>query len=295
VPTKQRRENEFIKWFLSAYENHSWGDAKILWLDEITDGAVEALAIRNSDCKTLAIEHTIIEPFVKEKEDFAFFKAAFLKIEKDTALAVPGRWIRVFIPVGTLRGQPKQPAREAIIEAVRSWIKTNRLFLADGFSEHPCPIALRGKRPLDVTLYVKVVPLPGPGALHVRRQQMESNLGKVIEKALKKKLPKLVRTDAHKRLLILERQHMNLHPNSILDEVEKLKSTFRDLALVHEIWLLETMFYGTDFGGSYLRFERYENSTLVGSLDFQGPNLLDKFENGVFELGSTMAPTKPSP
>jgi hypothetical protein len=105
MPTKLRRENTFIERFPSAYENHSWADAKIDWLDERIDGAVEAIATRQSDGKTLAIEHTIIQPFVGEKEDFAFFEAAFLKIQQDTTLPVPQRWIRVFIPVGILRGR----------------------------------------------------------------------------------------------------------------------------------------------------------------------------------------------
>ena len=55
--------------------------------------------------------------------------------------------------------------------------------------------------------------------------------------------------------------------------------------------MLEPMFYERD---SCLRFERFENGALVGSLDFQGAELLDKFENGVFVVGSTVAATKAS-
>jgi hypothetical protein len=61
---------------------------------------------------------------------------------------------------------------------------------------------------------------------------------------------------------------------------------------VDEIWILETMLYE---GDSYLRFERFENDTLIGSLDVQGAELLDKFENGVLVLGSTVTSTKASP
>lgn len=289
MPTEFRRENTFVERFLSAYENHSWADAKIDWLDEKIDGAVEALATRKSDGKTLAIEHTIIQPFVGEKEDFAFFEAAFLKIEEDAALLVPGRWIQLFIPVGILRGQRKQATRDAIVEAVHSWIKTNRLSLADGLSGHPFSIAIPGQKALDMTISAKVVPLPGPGKLHVRRQQTESNLGEVIEKALNEKLEKLVKTKADKRILLLERQHMNLDPKQILGEIEKRKARFPNLSYVDEIWFMGTAFYGTDFGGSYLRFERFENARLVGSLDFQGDQLLDKFENGELVVGSTVA------
>jgi hypothetical protein len=38
---------------------------------------------------------------------------------------------------------------------------------------------------------------------------------------------------------------------------------------------------------SFLGFERFEDGTLSGSLYFQGSQLLDKFENGVFALGSS--------
>jgi len=47
MPTKFRRENSFIQEFLSAYEDYSWADAEIDWLDEKIDGAVEALEIES--------------------------------------------------------------------------------------------------------------------------------------------------------------------------------------------------------------------------------------------------------
>jgi hypothetical protein len=284
VPTKSRRENKFVEWFLSAYEDYSWADAQIDWVDEKIDGAVEALATRKSDGKTVAIEHTIIEPFLREKEDFAFFEPAFLKIEKDTALPVPGRWIRVFVPTGILRGQRHKLTRDAIVEAVHCWIGANRLSLPSGGSSHPLKIAIPGKAFLDVTLGARVVPLKGPGKLNLHRQQMERNLGDVIERALKKKLPKLVGTVADRRILFLERQHMNLYPEEMLREIEARKSLFPSVASVDEIWILETMFYDRD---SYLRFEHYdEDGELIGSLDFSAGSLLDKFENGVVSWGS---------
>jgi len=141
MPTTSRREDIFIDLFLSAYENRSWADALHEQPDKIerTKPAVDWLAKRKSDGKALAIEHTIIEPFLGEKGDFASFEAAFLEIERDTSLPVPGRWIRVFVPVGTLQNQTKA-AQDAIVESVHRWIKSNRLFLRDGRSEHRCEI-----------------------------------------------------------------------------------------------------------------------------------------------------------
>src|SRR4051794_38857380 len=122
MPTKDRRENVMIERFLSGYENRAWTDAEIRWLDEEMDSAVEAVATRKSDGLTLAIEHTIIEPFVGEKADFAeFAKSPFLHLEQETALILPHNWVQVFIPVGFLRGiKPMQ--QQALAESLRSWL-----------------------------------------------------------------------------------------------------------------------------------------------------------------------------
>jgi hypothetical protein len=278
------REELFISLFISAYEEGSWADALHVQPDKIerTKPAVDWLAKRKSDGKTLVIEHTIIEPFVGEKADFANFKTGFLAIEDDTSLPVGGRYIRVFVPVGALKNQRKKLARDAIVQSVHKWIKSNRLVLPDGTSKHGCAITGIPRVPLfNITLNVTVVPLPhgvGPaaetGILHVRRQQVEDSLDKVIEKALRKKLSKLVNTKAVKRILLLERQHMNLDPRRMLDEIKKRRPAFPDLARVDDIWMLETPFYGTAFGGTYVRFELYENGTVVRSFGFSEGKLV---------------------
>lgn len=292
MPTESPREGYLIGPFLSAYENGTWADAEVIKPDAIDrkNPAVDQLATRRFDKKRLAIEHTIIEPFVGDKKDFALFKAAFLGIETDKSLLVPGRWIQVFVPVGTLQNRRKKVTRDAIVQSVHRWIKSNSPAFRDGTSQHRCVIAgVPGTPAFDITLTLKVVPLQpgsaaGPGGLHVRRQQVESNLGEVIEKALSMKLPKLVNTEADMRILLLERQHMNLYPQDILDEIEKRRASFPALAHIDEIWIVETMFYGTAFGGAYLRFERYENGIEITSFDFDGGKLLTKFEDGIPEV-----------
>jgi len=119
-----------------------------------------------------------------------------------------------------------------------------------------------------------VGPAAETGILHVRRQQVEDSLDKVIEKALRKKLSKLVNTKAVNRILLLERQHMNLDPQRMLDEIDKRRPAFPDLARVDQIWIVETPFYGTAFGGTYFRFELYENGTVVRSFGFSEGKLV---------------------
>ena len=264
MPTQARREDVFIERFVLGYENRSWEDAEIDWLDKRVDGAVEAVVTRKSDGKTLAIEHTIVEPFVGEKEDFAFFERAFLRIEEDFSLPVPGRWIRVFVPVGTLRHQRKK--EEAIVGAVHEWLKENRLSLPDGETNHHCPIyGILGKPALDITLCIKVVALPGPGKLHIRRQQVDDNFSEVVERALMNKLPKLAKTVADKRILLLERQHMNLLPSRMLAEIEAQRAKHPDLANVHEIWIIETMSWEAD---RCLFFECFRCGNVIDTFGF---------------------------
>jgi hypothetical protein len=290
MPSSSRADT-FISLFVSAYENGAWADALHVQPDKIerTKPAVDWLAKRRSDGSTLALEHTIIQPFVGEKADFASFEAAFLEIERDTSLLVPGRWIQVFVPVGTLENQPKA-ARDVIVQSVHRWIKSNRLVLRDGSSEHRCVIPdTPGNPAFDITLNLKVVPLQRgltaeSGSLQVRRQQLKDTLDEVIDKALKDKLSKLVNTVAEKRILLLERQHMNLHPKTMLHEIEKRRTAFPELARVDEIWIVETIGYGSAFFGTHLRFELYENGARVRSFDFNNGKLMMRFENGVGEV-----------
>jgi hypothetical protein len=281
MPATARREDAFINLFISAYEEGSWADAVHVQPDKIerTKPAVDWFAKRACDGDTVAIEHTIIEPFVEEKRDFALFETAFLGIEREADLAVAGRWIQVFVPVGILRNQHDHLARGAIVKSVQEWIKTNRLALPNGKSQHLCAIVgMPNDLDFAITLDAKVVALEhGPysetGVLHVRRQQVEDNLAEVIGKALARKLPKLVNTAASKRILLLERQHMNLRPTTILREIEKQRASFPQLAQVDEIWILETILYGTAFGGTCLRFELYENGAEIKSFDFSDGKL----------------------
>ena len=281
------REDPFLKLFLSAYEDGSWSDADMTKPDALDrqKPAVDMLATRKSDRKALAIEHTIVEPFVGEKEDFASFGPAFLAIEQDPSLIVKGRWLQVFVPVRALRKQ-SPAARDAIVQAVKQWIRANRLTLPEGRGEYACQITgASGSTPFQIPLTVRVTPLKRgtadePGALHVRRQQMEVNFADVIERALRKKIPKLANTKADKRILLLERQHMNLLPEMILDEIKNRRAAFPELASIDEIWIVETIFYGTAFGGTYLRFELYRDGNVIRSYDFNEGKLISASEDG---------------
>jgi hypothetical protein len=213
----------------------------------------------------LAIEHTLIEPFVGDKRDFAAFKQVFLRIEDDATLLVPDHGIVVYVPVGTLDGQ-RLAARKVIVEAVHAWIAASRLCLREGQHEYACPVpGSAGKMDSVITLTVKFTAFrqKSPGMLSGRRQQVINDLDKVIAKALTNKLPKLIATPAMKRLLFLERDQLIFFPQQILDELERQKAAFPLLNDVDEIWILETVFYRPE---GHLNFDLYKGKRIVESL-----------------------------
>ncbi|HVW09362.1 MAG TPA: hypothetical protein VHC90_12310 [Bryobacteraceae bacterium] len=259
----------FIETFLSAYEDLSWADCSKDWVDRHTDGGIEMLATRKSDGKTLAIEHTVAEPFVGEIEDYrVFFEPSFLKLEADKSLVVPGRWIRVFVPARTLEGYRRQDTREGIVGAVRGWIKQNGSSVVDGEHRYQCPMkAVRGIADRDIQLTVKAQNL-NPGSVHVRRQQTKSDFSDVIRNVMERKVKKLAKQPADKRVLILERQHMNLEPRRIMDEMMRQAPNYREMADIHEVWILETI--GYDGTGHFMFELNDENDQHLATITCEG-------------------------
>jgi len=277
MPAKRGRDEQvFIRRFVSAYENFAWAGSKIDPLDEEIDGAIEALITRE-DGQTMAIEHTLIEPFVGDKRDYAMFGRAFLKIEDDKSLAVPDTGITVYVPVGILDGQ--QPAkRNSIVESIHLWIANNRLSLRDGEHRYQCEIT--GMPSVTLTVERKKFGLsqPNPGSVLVRRQQVVNDLDKVIEKALRTKLPKLVNTEADRHLLFLERDQFTFHPDLIFTEIESQRPHFPDLDRVDEIWHVETVSYASS---GYLNFELRKRGHLLARIWFLGDEFRGSSKDGI--------------
>ena len=111
----------------------------------------------------------------------------------------------------------------------------------------------------------------------IRRYGVE-RLNEVVEKALKGKLPKLVKTLADKHILLLERDQFTLRELRIYDKIEERRTVFPNLAKVHEIWFADTVFYETD---NYVRFELYDGRVLVQTLGFLDEQLIERSENGM--------------
>jgi len=152
MPTKARPQDNLLNLFLSAYDDKTWANATLAWLDQQQDGTVELLATR-VDGTTLAIEHTLIEWFIGEREDFERFKA-FLAIQDDPLLVTPGKIVYVNVPRGVLA---KGQAWKRIVDGVHQWLRTHIQALPTGESMQTCVIG--GGVP-DVPLQARVIPEP---------------------------------------------------------------------------------------------------------------------------------------
>jgi hypothetical protein len=272
MPTKPRPADNLLNLFLFAYDDFTWATASLTWLDQEQDGTVELLAKR-ADGMTLAIEHTLIESFIGEREDFERFKA-FLAIQDDPSLVTPGKIVYINVPRGVLaKGQPWQQ----IVSGVHQWLRANIHALPNGESTHTCVI---GSGVPDVSLQARVIPEPKFSDHPIIRRYGAVNVGETVEKALKAKLPKLVATTADKRILLLERNQWSLSERGIHAEVERSRSAFPSLAQV-EVWSVETVTASADGTRGYVDFKRYQNGDMVENIAFNDGALFSRSRDGM--------------
>lgn len=271
MPVKSSpRERPIIEMLLSAHENDTWKGASLDWVEEKQDGAVEVIATR-ADGTSLALEHTLIQPFVGEKFDSEAFMKAFGRIEKNPVLVLPERNLDVIIPVHAI---PKGYNWDEVGKDLLTWLVVNHAGASkEGESQYTVPVGSNSKNgELVLNITLRTTSLPGmAGNCLISRDKMPGDLGTIMEKALKTKIPKLVKTAADKRILLLEREQIGLGDSQVYREVVKLAPKFPDIAKIDEIWLANT---------SILASEGWAYFTLM---DGRGLVELLSFENGVLK------------
>ena len=271
MPAINKRETALIRLFLSAYQNGAWAADELRVMDEEIDGAIDGFVHRKLDGCRLAIEHTLIQPFVDDKRDFAWFEKNFLAIDQDKSLVVPERAILVYVDAKALRASP---VSKRAPQALHEWLKNNAQSLPLGTTLHSCPIA----NAIFADLVVDVSAAPSHGSVFaLGRHFQDGTLGLMVENALRRKLKRLARTEAEHRILLLERDRMSLDERRILREIEARRADFAELAVIDEIWFAETMFYERD---ACVLFNLYDGNKRAASLTFLRGRLITKFEKG---------------
>jgi hypothetical protein len=219
-----------------------------------------------ADGHRLAIEHTIVQPFVDEKKDSNIFMQAFGRIEKHPGLTMAERDLTVVIPVAAI---PVGYKWDEVGADLLAWLKTNHhLAPKEGESQHTVQVGSSSKLgPLSLDIKLQTVHLPShPGTTVISRGPMPKNLGENIEEALRRKLPKLVETVADKRVLLIEREHISLADTQIMLEIARLVPTFPQLKDVHEIWIVEISIWASE---NHVYFRHLNGQSIIETMVFE--------------------------
>ena len=229
-----RWDRELTQIFLKGYNRYRGTGFMIESYPEDTDRhrkAVEVIA-RDQSGATLAVEHTLVQPFGGEREDRVRFLAVFGRLEGNDELKVPGFWISIFPSVGAV---PKGVNWEVVRLRVESWLRREKDSLPQGKSERSIP---------DVGFDLKVILWKRPTAtgdgVYFGRSGMPDDFCEVVRERLAAKLPKLVAADAKPRILLFELDSVAQGPPNLADCLEALESKVAELRGVDEIWCAQT-------------------------------------------------------
>jgi len=238
------RDQDIVDEFLAGYNAHFGSTFRIIERpDEVQrqKQAVDALAL-DAVGQTLAIEHTLVQPFVGEKDDSRRFLTAIAPLEEDLSLRLPGIAYFVSLPVAAI---PKGFDWAKIGKELRDWFLRVLSSIPEGTSLHKVPnvgfeLALRIRKSQSPTT---------AGRILVLRSDMPDDFRQVVRKALKDKLPKLTKTRANIRILLLELDNMPVSELEIADSLQAMKEEYPDLATIDQIWSPVTV--GRDIGCEY--------------------------------------------
>jgi len=278
MPVKgEPRERQIVKMLLSECDVGAWSHANLDWVEEREDGALEVVATA-ADGNRLAVEHTLIQPFVGEKFDTAAFMRAFGRIEKNPALVVPGRNLDVIIPVHAI---PKGHDWNRVGQHLLEWLQVNHTRAPlTGESAFRVPVSAEGKKRDSMELVIVLRATDAPGAVGnclIARTGIPDDLARIVNKALGSKVPKLARTAAEKRILLLERDQSCFSELAIYGHIVNASPSFPALAAIHEIWFANTsnqsegwVYFSLFDGRGRIEFLNFENGLLQSRRDDRG-------------------------
>lgn len=197
--------------------------------------SIDALAVWESG-RSLAIEHTLVQPFLDEKDKLRGKIGRVFEPLREPSLALRGHHVWLTVP---LDGLPKGAAVTQVAKSVREWFLTIREGLPGGWSE--CAIS---NLTFDLRVGIFKQLIKGyTGLVSVRYFSPridDSALGGVIRKALDDKLDKLSEFKAKERFLLLEMDVRAYTAWDVKRHLDALKSDFPKLSQIDLVWIVDT-------------------------------------------------------
>jgi hypothetical protein len=236
VKTDQRIVEVFVLNELSRIREEAF--TITAWPDQIERRceAVEAIATGQSG-RTVAIEHTLLQDFPGERGDAARLRAAIAPLELDPSIRLARADLLIVVEPFAV---PTGVDWAIIPGSVATYLAPIKDGLPEGWSRHVVRCA-----GFELALEVERTPenLPGvPGEVFVARSWPATPLAESVEIALKRKLGKLVATEAQTRILLLERLAipMGCPPQRVREAIDVLRPSYTALEQIDEIWVAYT-------------------------------------------------------
>jgi hypothetical protein len=219
---------EFNHWTKSAYLIVSWPD-----LETRNREAVDALA-RDKVGRELAIEHTLLQPFVGDREDAVSFLRVAGRLDRCADPAEPNWMINLVFKVGAI---PKRVDWTEVGQRLEQWFVAIRPLLSAGRAMYEVDAL-----PFALTMTVIKSPLPNsPGKLFVMRTMPEETVEAVLRTAPAAKVPKLVAMPADERVLLLEMDSPVRGYREVGETIDSVRIDFPGLSSVSSIWIARTV------------------------------------------------------
>lgn len=238
-------EKRAIEQFLTTYNAFNGVDLKVVaWPDEIdrTGKAIDAIASDGQD--TVAIEHTLLQPFAGERGDSAIFLRTVGSLDQKPTLQLPDYSVTLTVAVGAV---PKGPDWTAVAPAIETWYLGTAKTLPEGRSDHVVP-----GLPFPLEVHIEKVAVPGRADFFISRWMPPETLDAVVQKAIADKLPKLLATKADEHLLLLEKNSIARGYGEITEALRGIEAAGTNLDDV-EIWVMDTVALESEnYGPSYL-------------------------------------------
>ncbi len=219
-----------------TYQVESWPD------DDSSQKNIDALCC-DATGRTLAIEHTLIEPFARYKEDTDRFLKTLAVLENDPRLVQAGYLIRLMqsvgaIPTGIRWNEVPQMIVDQLGPVLSELPEGARTLTVSG-----------GKWHLDLRVIKMATAVGDTGYFTTGRLDPGDAEPEIMQTALGKKIPKLAAAKADKKILLLER-------DAVSGSVEE---QFYQLPRTGKFSLSWTA--STKFGRSILRYWKASRSS----------------------------------
>ena len=254
-------DKQIVKLFLSGYAKAT-GSAfgEPVHPDEVLRDrpAVDAMATDEFG-RTVAVEHTILQPFPGQNE--ALHERLEKVFDPLKRQPVPGRKIMITVADNSVkRGQ----TWARVAEAVENWFQGAKKSFPLGWSYHLIPMF-----DSELQMVITCKPMDGDrGVISIMyaHPRMKEQFVDAVVRSVERKIGKLIKTKADRKILLFQREWLAYSDQDLCGVLDSLAPRFPGLAQVDEIWIVDSVFRKRE---GFLGFDRVRPAEWSSSASFE--------------------------